>query len=92
VARFGGDEFIALLANSEVAEATEIAQRVRNVVYSLTLEINVEIVRIQVSVGVASYPVDGSSLERVMAAADKAMYTDKALRAQPGGKLIVQKR
>jgi GGDEF domain-containing protein len=45
-----------------------------------------------VSVGVASYPVDGSSLERVMAAADKAMYTDKALRAQPGGKLIVQKR
>jgi len=92
VARFGGDEFITFLTDSEIADATEIAQRLRNVVYSLTLEINIDIVRIQVSVGVASYPVDGDSLERVMGAADKAMYTDKDLRAQPGGKLIIQKR
>ncbi|NNC65128.1 MAG: diguanylate cyclase [Gammaproteobacteria bacterium] len=92
VARFGGDEFITYLADSEVTVATDIAQRLRSVVYAATFEVNMDIVRVQVSVGVANYPVDGQSLERLMAVADREMYTDKELRAQPEGQLVIQKR
>ena len=92
VARFSGEEFIAFLANQEVTAATEIGQRLRSLAYASTFEVNVDIVRIQVSVGVANFPVDGDSLERVMSAADRAMYEDKALRATPEGQLVIQKR
>ncbi len=92
VARFGGDEFITLLADSEVTAATDVAQRLRSVVYAATFEVNMDIVRVQVSVGVANYPIDAQALERVMAAADRAMYADKELRTQPEGQLVIQKR
>jgi len=77
-------------ADKEVAE--EIAQRVRNVVFSTTLEVDVKMVRIKVNVGAASYPESGNNLQAVMAAADRAMYKDKDLREPPKGKLIIQKR
>jgi len=92
VARFGGDEFITYLADSEITVATDVAQRLRSVVYAATFEVNMDIVRVQASVGVANYPVDGETLERVMAVADSAMYGDKELRAQPKGQLVIQKR
>jgi diguanylate cyclase (GGDEF)-like protein len=92
VARYGGDEFIVLLggANQEVSD--EVAQRIRNVVFSTTLEVDVKMVRIKVNVGAASYPDNGNNLQAVMAAADRAMYKDKNLREPPKGKLIIQRR
>jgi diguanylate cyclase (GGDEF)-like protein len=92
VARFGGEEFIACLVGMESTAASDFAQRLRNLVYTSTFEVKVDIVRIQVSVGVANFPVDGDSLERVMSAAERAMYQDKELRAKPEGKLVIQKR
>ena len=92
VARYGGDEFIALLSGVDQEVAEEVAQRVRNVVFSTTLEVDVKMVRIKVNVGAASYPESGNNLQAVMAAADRAMYKDKDLREPPKGKLIIQKR
>jgi diguanylate cyclase (GGDEF)-like protein len=92
VARYGGDEFIVMLggANKEVAE--EVAQRIRNVVFSTTLEVDVKMVRIKVNVGAASFPDQGNNLQAVMAVADRNMYKDKDLREPPKGKLIIQRR
>src|SRR6185503_9832951 len=92
VARYGGDEFIVLLSGADKDVADEVAQRVRNVVFSTTLEVDVKMVRIKVNVGAASYPESGNNLQAVMAAADRAMYKDKDLREPPKGKLIIQKR
>jgi diguanylate cyclase (GGDEF)-like protein len=92
VARYGGDEFIALLGGAEKEIADEVAQRIRNVVFSTTLEVDVKMVRIKVNVGAASFPDSGNNLQAVMAAADRAMYKDKDLREPPKGKLIIQKR
>jgi diguanylate cyclase (GGDEF)-like protein len=91
VARFGGDEFIVLLggANKEVAE--EVAQRIRNVVYSTTLEVDVKIVRIKASVGAGTFPDDGNNVQAVMTAADRAMYKSKEHRERPKGRLVFQK-
>ena len=72
--------------------AEEVAQRIRNVVFSTTLEVDVKMVRIKVNVGAASFPDSGNNLQAVMAAADRAMYKDKDLREPPKGKLIIQKR
>jgi diguanylate cyclase (GGDEF)-like protein len=92
VARYGGDEFIALLGGADKEVAEEVAQRIRNVVFSTTLEVDVKMVRIKVNVGAASFPDNGNNLQAVMAAADRNMYKDKDLREPPKGKLIIQKR
>jgi len=92
VARYGGDEFIVLLSDVDKELAEEVAQRIRNVVFSTTLEVDVKMVRIKANVGAASYPESGNNLQAVMAAADRAMYKDKDLREPPKGKLIIQKR
>ena len=92
VSRFGGDEFIVYLANGDRSTAEEVAQRIRNVVFATTLEVAEEMVRVQVSVGVASFPEDGKSLREVMTEADRQMYKDKEYREPPKGKLIIQNR
>jgi diguanylate cyclase (GGDEF)-like protein len=92
VARYGGDEFIVFLVSADKAVGEEVAQRVRNVVFATTLEVDAKIVRIKANVGAGSFPESGSALEPVMAAADRAMYKDKELREPPKGKLIIQKR
>jgi diguanylate cyclase (GGDEF)-like protein len=92
VARYGGDEFIVLLGGADKEVAEEVAQRIRNVVFATTLEVDVKIVRIKVNVGAATFPESGNNLQAVMAAADRLMYKDKELRDPPKGKLIIQKR
>jgi len=92
VARYGGDEFIVMLSGANKDVADEVAQRVRNVVFSTTLEVDVKMVRIKANVGAASFPEQANNLQAVMAAADRAMYKDKELREPPKGKLIITKR
>jgi diguanylate cyclase (GGDEF)-like protein len=92
VARYGGDEFIVFLVNADKVAGEEVAQRVRNVVFATTLEVDVKIVRLKVNVGAASFPETGNALQPVITAADRLMYKDKELREPPKGKLIIQKR
>lgn len=91
VARYGGDEFVVLLHDAGKDVAEEVAQRIRNVVFSTTLEVDVKMVRIKVGVGAATYPDDGNGLQAVMAAADRAMYKDKHERERPKGRLLIKR-
>ncbi|HVY65226.1 MAG TPA: GGDEF domain-containing protein [Gammaproteobacteria bacterium] len=91
VARYGDDEFVVLLGNADKDVADEVAQRIRNVVFSTTLEVDVKMVRIKAHVGAATFPDHGNALPVVVAAADRLMYKDKELREPPKGKLIVTK-
>ncbi|HEY5622238.1 MAG TPA: GGDEF domain-containing protein, partial [Gammaproteobacteria bacterium] len=90
-ARYGGDEFILLLPGIERDGAEELAQRIRNVVFSSTLEVGPKMVRVNVSVGCASFPTDGADIEALMQAADRAMYRDKDMRKKPEDTLVLQK-
>ena len=92
VGRYGGDEFIIYLAEADKHAAEEVAQRIRNVVYSTTLEVGAKMERVSVSVGVATFPDDASSVDGLIAAADKAMYKDKEFRRPPAGKFVIQKK
>jgi len=92
VARYGGDEFIVFLVNADKAAGEEVAQRIRNVVFATTLEVDVKMVRLKVNVGAASFPKNGNALQPVMTAADRLMYKDKELRDPPKGKLVIHRR
>lgn len=92
VARYGGDEFVVLLVGVDKEIADDVAQRIRNVVFATTLEVDVKMVRIKANVGAASFPESGTTLQAVMAMADRLMYKDKELREPPKGKLIIQRR
>jgi diguanylate cyclase (GGDEF)-like protein len=92
VARHGGDEFAVLLANADKDIAREVAQRIRNVVFATTLEVESRIVRVRASVGFGCMPDDGTALKDVMAAAGREMYKDKQGRDKPAGRLVIQKR
>jgi diguanylate cyclase (GGDEF)-like protein len=92
IARYGGDEFAILLANADKEIAEDVAQRIRNVVFATTLEVESRIVRVRASVGIGCMPADGTTLKDVMAAASRDMYKDKEGRDKPAGRLVIQKR
>jgi len=77
VARYGGDEFVVLLPETPSSGALEVANRIRRGVESTPLALRGKKVRTTVSIGIASFPEHGSSLDDVLKLADEAMYTSK---------------
>ena len=71
VGRYGGDEFIVILPDTPSVKAFVIADRFRELIQSKSNP------NITVSVGVATYPVDGRSPIALIEAADKALYASK---------------
>lgn len=85
LARLGGEEFGILLPELPMQEAVLVAERLRAGVGAYPFMVGTRIVRITVSVGVASI-VGFDEPSRVMDAADKALYRAKrAGRNRVGG-------
>lgn len=77
VARLGGDEFTVVLpqlADNRAAE--EIAQKII-VALVAPFELQGHVASVSASIGIAIYPGDGSSIEKLTKAADHAMYQAK---------------
>lgn len=77
VARLGGDEFTILAADCSSEKAAEVAGRVLNAFKTVT-SIKGQLLRIGVSIGIATYPRDGSDGETLFTNADAALYRCKA--------------
>lgn len=79
VCRYAGDEFVALLPDTSPDQGRMVVKRVQQRVRDLEIDLSTgEIVRVDVSAGLACFPIDGSSLEDLIHRADKEMYRDKA--------------
>jgi diguanylate cyclase (GGDEF)-like protein len=80
-ARFGGDEFVLLLDDTESRNGT--AQALNRVLVSLRQKVATTggAIRIACSVGMSFYPEDGMDAATLLNAADFAMYGRKAERA-----------
>ena len=82
--RYGGDEFVVLLASNGRAEAEQQRRRLQDAVSAIRFEtLTGELVPLNVSAGAAVYPDDGETYERLLARADRRMYRDKAQRKAP---------
>ncbi|NOY64561.1 MAG: GGDEF domain-containing protein, partial [Nitrospirae bacterium] len=79
VCRFGGDEFVLILSGSDRNTALDIASRIRNDLYNT---INRE--GCTVSIGVATFPDDGTKVDDLISSADSAMR-----RAKNAGKNMI---
>lgn len=84
--RVGGDEFLAILPQTDRREAYVLGERLREAVEGYVFEVDndraVDFVR--VSIGVAAYPVNGETMDNVITAADNAVYESK----QQGGNRV----
>ncbi len=76
-ARYGGDEFVVLLPETDPTGAYVLAEKIRVGVGEIALDGDAAEVRPSLSVGVVSYPEDGLTADALMISADGAMYTSK---------------
>jgi diguanylate cyclase (GGDEF)-like protein/excisionase family DNA binding protein len=80
VFRYGGDEFAVILPNADTRSALGVAERVRAAIHSIggrnTMWSDAGL-SVTVSIGVATFPRDGSSAEDILLAADRACFVAK---------------
>jgi diguanylate cyclase (GGDEF)-like protein len=80
VARYGGDEFTILLADTGARLGRAVAERIRQSVERHAFEAGPgRTLRLTCSLGVSTYPAHGRTREALLDAADKAMYRAKSL-------------
>ena len=87
--RYGGDEFAILLPDLDRAHGIETGERIRHLVAAHSFQVTLDdatrqTLSLTVSLGVASFPLDGDSEDALIAAADHAMYQAK----RRGGNLV----
>jgi len=73
-ARYGGDEFVLILPETDAEAARLVAQRI-----SKRLAEDGEIPQISVSIGTAVYPGDGETVNEILGAADRDLYREKSI-------------
>jgi diguanylate cyclase (GGDEF)-like protein len=80
-ARYGGDEFCVICPQTDEAAATELAERIRELIEGHTFLQEEGInARLGLSYGVAIYPRDAQSKDTLIRAADERMYASKETR------------
>jgi diguanylate cyclase (GGDEF)-like protein/putative nucleotidyltransferase with HDIG domain len=81
LARYAGDEFVAIIPETEDISVEELCQRLEKAVNDFVLPIgDGRFARVGISIGAASYPNSGASLDQIIISADRAMYNVKSLR------------
>lgn len=75
IGRYGGEEFIVILPNTNIDESYKIAERIRNKIAESRLMGDKRDVTI--SLGISSYPIHGSTYEELIEKADQALYAAK---------------
>lgn len=73
-ARYGGDEFVVILPETDLDAARMVAQRI-----SRRLAEDGEEPKLSVSIGIAIYPEDGETIHEIMGAADRDLYREKGV-------------
>ena len=75
--RFGGDEYQSVLPDLSKEEALGVAEGIRRSVEAQIFERDDVSARTTISIGVASYPEDGTTHQELTHAADAALYRAK---------------
>ena len=76
-ARYGGDEFVVLLPETDPTGAFVLAEKIRLGVHSMDVTLPVGSPEPSLSIGVVAYPDDGRTADELIISADGAMYASK---------------
>lgn len=79
LARYAGDEFVAIVQELVGNQVEDLRQRIETAVKEFSLHVRgVGQARVGISVGTATYGVEGETLDQLLVAADQAMYRAKS--------------
>ncbi len=76
IGRYGGDEFIVILSDTDKEDTLSFVQRILEEM-SQPFLINSKMISVMSSIGISLYPTDGHTMEALIDRADQAMYTAK---------------
>ncbi|MEZ4360804.1 MAG: diguanylate cyclase [Kofleriaceae bacterium] len=76
-ARYGGEEFAVLLDNVDLAQARQVAERLRTEIEKMVVETEKGPLRVTESIGIALYPEDGLERSALIERADLGLYHAK---------------
>jgi diguanylate cyclase (GGDEF)-like protein len=76
-ARWGGDEFVILLVQSDIKNAEIVAAKLVELI-SAPYQIHQLVAHVSASIGVAMYPSSADSASALLTRADEAMYRAKS--------------
>jgi diguanylate cyclase (GGDEF)-like protein len=79
IGRYGGEEFLIVLPNSELQAAAEQASRLCQQIRDLQIDLNDQVVSVTISVGVAQFQIESETWEQLLHRADEALYRAKEL-------------
>ncbi|MDT7688705.1 MAG: hypothetical protein QOJ70_1865 [Acidobacteriota bacterium] len=83
LARYAGDEFVAIVQDLSNEQTNELRERIERAVSRFTLHVRGDKhARVGISVGSASYGVHGDTLDQLLISADEAMYSAKSFHKQ----------
>jgi diguanylate cyclase (GGDEF)-like protein len=71
-ARYGGDEFALVLPETNVSAAEQVVDRVRS-----CLQADTEVPQLSLSIGIATFPKCGVTVQQLLEFADRALYAMK---------------
>lgn len=77
LARYAGDEFVAIFPDVDERGALDIASRLLDAARSEPFEVEDTVIDLSLSIGVATYPQDAATSTDLLRAADMAMYVAK---------------
>lgn len=77
VARIGGEEFALILPSTDEPGGAQAAERVRAAVAASPFALQDGALAVTVSAGVATWPVNGTTVRELLASADAALYEAK---------------
>jgi diguanylate cyclase (GGDEF)-like protein/putative nucleotidyltransferase with HDIG domain len=79
LARYGGDEFVALVQEVVGSQVEELCVRIESAVSKFSLPVGRNrFARVGISVGTATFGIDGETLDHLVAYADNEMYRMKS--------------
>jgi diguanylate cyclase (GGDEF)-like protein len=77
--RYGGEEFVVLLAGTSIDDARKLAELLRHELKQLTVQHAGQVLgRISASIGISAFPGHATTAEELLRAADQALYRAKA--------------
>ena len=76
-ARWGGEEFLILLPNTDLPGTEQVAEGIRQAISELELEADNSRIQVTISIGIAQFPQDGQTIRELLVTADQRLYQAK---------------